>query len=167
VTLCDESSEHHKASPAKENDKNNDEKEPSGVIGHLKQFFFGDDKSKLIPCRDNVNCLLQYSSRDAADHNAQYSHPCRFSELCHTKEPHLTHEPHRVSMCKNDTKCSHVNDPFHRAEYRHTDLSDFLVPCRDKATCRDKTTSHRIKYSHGEQVYQTDASTEKGKILLY
>jgi uncharacterized protein (TIGR02452 family) len=148
----------HKASKS----DSDDEKKTPGFVDKVKHFFGGDDRPKVEPCRDNVNCLIQYSSHDASDHNAKYSHPCRFSELCKKKEPHLTHEPHHVSMCKNDQTCSRLDDPVHRAEYRHSDLADFLVPCRSKATCRDKTEEHRTKYSHGENVYRTKPSAGKG-----
>ncbi|CAF3116028.1 unnamed protein product, partial [Rotaria sp. Silwood2] len=46
-------------------------------------------------------------------------------------------------------------DPFHRAQYRHTDLPDFLIPCRDQENCQDRSDEHRIKYSHGERVLET------------
>jgi hypothetical protein len=68
-----------------------------------------------------------------------------------------------VSMCKHDKSCKQLDDPLHRAAYRHTDLPDFLIPCRDKAVCRDKSSKHRIKYSHGEQVYKTNEPAKRGK----
>jgi hypothetical protein len=40
----------------------------------------------------------------------------------------------------------------HRAQYRHSELSDYLVPCRNQRDCPCKTNEHRIMYSHGEQV---------------
>lgn len=46
-----------------------------------------------------------------------------------------------------------MTDPFHRAKYRHTDLPDFLVPCRDQK-CPNTTDDHRTKYSHGEDVFE-------------
>ncbi|CAF0743165.1 unnamed protein product [Adineta steineri] len=110
--------------------------------------------SSLKPCSDNVNCLIQYSS-DGTAHNLKYSHPCRFSELCRNKEAHLTHELHQVSMCNHDKDCNKLNDPIHRAKYRHTDLPDFLIPCQLQNQCKDKSDKHRIKYSHGEQVFES------------
>jgi hypothetical protein len=113
----------------------------------------GDSTSdSLEPCRDNVNCLVQYG-KDGPSHNAKYSHPCRFSEVCRNKESNLTHDPHPSPSCKNDKSCEKITDPYHRAEYRHTDLPDFLVPCRNQKKCGDKSKEHRIKYSHGEQVF--------------
>ncbi|CAF1391284.1 unnamed protein product [Adineta steineri] len=109
------------------------------------------DRSKLSLCRDSVNCLQQTSN----DHCKRYSHPCRFSEVCSHKdnEPHLTHEVRRVEKCPLDKSCKRLGDPYHRAEYRHTDLPDFLFPCRDQTHCTQRSAEHhRIKYSHGEQV---------------
>lgn len=143
------------------------EKKSSGMMDKVKHFFFGDEASTMIPCRDNVNCLRQHSLRFGPDHNAKYSHPCRFSELCRTKEPFFTHEPHRVSMCKHDKKCNQVTDPLHRAEYRHTDLSDFLIPCRYQASCNNDSHQHRIEYSHGERVYRSGESEGKGQSNLF
>ncbi|UJR12851.1 hypothetical protein I4U23_017025 [Adineta vaga] len=108
----------------------------------------------LIPCRENVNCLLQLLSQEK-EHNSKYSHPCRFSELCRNHEPNLTHEPHRVSTCHEDENCKKLVDPFHRVKYRHTDLPDYLIPCRFQQKCDDKSDKHRIRYSHGEQVFNT------------
>ncbi|CAF4338834.1 unnamed protein product, partial [Adineta steineri] len=68
-------------------------------------------------------------------------------------EPHLTHEVRRVEKCPLDKSCKRLGDPYHRAEYRHTDLPDFLFPCRDQTHCTQRSAEHhRIKYSHGEQV---------------
>ncbi|CAF2666541.1 unnamed protein product [Rotaria sp. Silwood2] len=112
------------------------------------------DSSSLDPCPDNINCLLQYATdRSETSHNSKFSHPCRFSELCRNKEPHLTHDIHPSSLCTYDKNCNKLTDPFHRAEYRHTNLPDFLVPCRNQTKCQDKSNRHRIKYSHGEKVF--------------
>ncbi|CAF4581387.1 unnamed protein product, partial [Rotaria sp. Silwood2] len=35
-------------------------------------------------------------------------------------------------MCDNDEKCEELIDLFHRAAFRHSKLSDYLVPCRDQ-----------------------------------
>ncbi|CAF3383056.1 unnamed protein product [Rotaria socialis] len=162
----DSSSNDYKASTPKthnndDDDDNNGKKTP-GVLHQIKDFFFGDDHSStLIPCRDNVNCLFQFSVHGASDHNAKYSHPCRYSELCRNKESNFTHEFHQVSKCKYDKSCNKLDDPFHRAEYRHTELPDFLVPCRDQCACVNNTNKHRIKYSHGEKVYRTKTTPEK------
>ncbi|CAF1353937.1 unnamed protein product [Adineta steineri] len=115
------------------------------------------DRSKLSLCRDSVNCLRQTSN----DHCKRYSHPCRFSEVCLNKdnEPHLTHEVRRVEKCPLDKSCKRLGDPYHRAEYRHTDLPDFLFPCRDQTHCAQRSAEHhRIKYSHGEQVNISSSS---------
>ncbi|CAF2763646.1 unnamed protein product [Rotaria sp. Silwood2] len=133
--------------------KDADEKKSGGFFGMMKRFFVGD----VVPCRDNVNCLIQYSKTDSVAHNSKYSHPCPYSELCREKESYLTHEPHKVSMCKFDKKCDQIIDPFHRAAYRHTDLPDFLKPCHDQSACRNESRKHRTKYSHGEKVYGTKA----------
>jgi len=112
------------------------------------------DSSSLKPCPDNVNCVLQYAAgASGTAHNSKFSHPCRFSELCQNKEPYLTHDPHPSPLCDYDKDCNKLADAFHRAEYRHTDLPDFLVPCRNQNKCPDKSDEHRMKYSHGEQVF--------------
>jgi hypothetical protein len=106
--------------------------------------------SKLPPCRDSIYCLNQ-SSRD---HIEQYSHPCRFNELCRKQadEPYLVHERHNASRCSDDKDCSKKTDPVHRAQYRHTGLPDYLIPCRHQDTCNDKSSEHRMMYSHGEEL---------------
>ena len=48
--------------------------------------------------------------------------------------------------------CRQLIDPIHRAKYRHTNLPDFLIPCRNQKHCQDNKIEHRIKYSHGEQI---------------
>ena len=103
---------------------------------------------RLPPCRDSVYCLNQNSK----DHMEKYSHPCRFNELCRYKdrEPHLIHEHHNVYKCSDDKHCSKLTDPVHRAQYRHTDLPDYLFPCRYQDSCYDTSTNHRTRYFHGE-----------------
>jgi hypothetical protein len=110
--------------------------------------------SSLKRCPDNVNCLVQYANdQSGKEHNSKFSHPCRFSELCRSKEPYLTHDPHPSPPCRDGTKCKKLGDPYHRAEYRHKDLPDFLIPCGDRK-CPNKSDDHLIRYSHGESVYQ-------------
>jgi hypothetical protein len=106
--------------------------------------------SKLPACHDSVYCLNQSSK----DHTNEYSHPCRFNELCRraADEPHLVHERHNVSKCSKDRDCSEQTDPVHRAKYRHTNLPDYLFPCRHQEGCYDKSSDHRIKYFHGEEL---------------
>ncbi|CAF2765048.1 unnamed protein product [Rotaria sp. Silwood2] len=106
--------------------------------------------SSLIPCHDSVYCLRQNDQT----HMEKYSHPCRFSELCRNqaKEPHLAHEFHKVPKCSDDENCQERTDPVHRARYRHTGLPDYLVPCHYQSQCRTKTSEHRMKYFHGENV---------------
>ncbi|CAF1043805.1 unnamed protein product [Rotaria sordida] len=107
-----------------------------------------DARPTLKPCKDSVYCLQQNSSK----HTKQFSHPCPFSELCtrKAKEPHLTHERHNVLKCANDKNCSNKSDPVHRANYRHTNLPDYLIPCRRQSNCPDRSLKHREKYFHGE-----------------
>ena len=134
---------------------------PSAVVSsviHSVGHFLGlrGDATEQTPCRHSVNCREQGSK----EHCQRYSHPCRFSELClnKDKEPHLTHEPHRVDTCVSNQRCTLVTNPLHRARCRHTDLPDFLIPCRDQPHCRNFASQHRIKYSHGEEVLPTTAS---------
>jgi hypothetical protein len=110
--------------------------------------------SRREPCPDSVNCLLRYSDKHSRAHNEIYSHPCRYSELCRCipDHPHLDHKPHPVPRCKADKTCRHRTNPMHRAQYRHSELSDYLVPCRNQRGCNIKTDEHLIMYSHGEQV---------------
>ncbi|CAF3050500.1 unnamed protein product, partial [Rotaria socialis] len=110
--------------------------------------YDADDKS-LGPCPYSINCLFQGESQ----HMKKYSHPCPYSELCTNKEkePNLTHEPHRAKQCPSKSSCQKLHDPVHRAQYRHPGYPDFLIPCQDGSSCHNKTSDHRIKYSHGEQ----------------
>ncbi|CAF3121371.1 unnamed protein product [Rotaria sp. Silwood2] len=137
------------SSPAQEKSSSND-KSPT-LFRKLVNWIAGD--SSAIPCPDSVNCLKQYSEDDES-HNSKFTHPCRYSERCRnqTKEPYLVHEPHNVDICKNDKTCKEKRDPIHRAQYRHSDLPDFLIPCRDQHRCKDQSSKHCIKYSHGEKV---------------
>ncbi|CAF2136304.1 unnamed protein product [Rotaria magnacalcarata] len=157
--LPDNARQHNKSSdkarsPSPSRKKKDEDNASGGFFHKVKRFILGDGVSDLIPCHDNINCLLQYSVTDTPAHNSKYSHPCLYSELCRNKDCHLTHEPHKVAMCKCNKKCDQVVDPFHRAAYRHTDLSDFLKPCRDQTGCRDNSNKHRMRYSHGEKVYE-------------
>ncbi|CAF1403115.1 unnamed protein product [Rotaria sp. Silwood1] len=106
--------------------------------------------SKLPPCRDSVYCLNQ----NLKDHINNYSHPCRFNELCQNKdsEPHLAHKRHNVSICSEDENCSQLIDPVHRAQYRHSNLPDYLIPCRYQDNCYEKSPNHRKKCFHGESL---------------
>jgi hypothetical protein len=115
--------------------------------------------SKLPACRDSVYCLNQNSK----DHTNEYSHPCRFNELCRraAEEPHLVHERHSVSKCSQDRDCSEQTDPVHRAKFRHTNLPDYLIPCRFQEGCYNKSSEHRIKYFHGEEL-----PSIKSKVVL-
>ena len=132
----------------------------SDVLGRIRDMFFCrhanaiepvalDDAPPILkPCGDSVYCLQQYSSK----HAKAYSHPCGFSELCtrKVKEPYLTHERHNALKCAQDKNCLKKHDPVHRATYRHTNLPDYLIPCRKHMNCLDKAPNHRIKYFHGE-----------------
>ena len=158
----DSISSSHDASTPKPN-----KKKSSDFIDKAQHFIFADDTPKLTSCRNNVNCLQQHSQRYGSNHNAQYSHPCPYSELCHKKEPHFTHEPHHVSMCKYDKKCNLLIDPFHRAQYRHSGLPDFLIPCRYQERCYENSPEHRMVYSHGEQVYKVKDSSDTGRSTLF
>ncbi|CAF3101073.1 unnamed protein product [Rotaria sp. Silwood2] len=113
-------------------------------------FDYDIDGKSLNPCPYSINCILQESSK----HMKEYSHPCPYSEICRSKdkEPHLTHKPHRVEQCSLKSSCQKLGDPFHRAKYRHLGYPDFLIPCCDGSNCRNKTSHHRTKYSHGEQI---------------
>ncbi|CAF1025353.1 unnamed protein product [Rotaria sordida] len=112
--------------------------------------LFGYDDKKLEPCPHSINCLLQKSSK----HMREYSHPCPYSELCSNKdkEPNLTHEPRKVEQCSLKSSCQKLDDPVHRAMYRHPGYPDFLIPCPDGLNCRNKTSDHQTKYSHGQPV---------------
>ena len=105
-------------------------------------------------CPKSIYCQLQYAdNEEGKKHIAEFSHPCRFSEVCRRNEPHLVHIPHPIPMCSNDEKCTKRGDPIHRAQYRHTNLPDYLIPCRFQEKCTSKSKEeHRIKYFHGEKV---------------
>ena len=106
--------------------------------------------TKLSPCPDSIYCLNQNSR----DHTKQYSHPCRFNELCRhaDRELHLIHKCHDVSKCSADKDCSKRTDPIHRAQYRHTGLPDYLIPCRFQDICLNTSSEHRMRYFHGEEI---------------
>ncbi|CAF0808653.1 unnamed protein product [Adineta ricciae] len=116
-----------------------------GAVDYLRR----NDKERK-PCPEAVNCLLQGSSA----HTEEFFHPCRYAELCNNKdkEPHLTHESRRVTQCQLNISCSKLDNPAHRAAYRHDGYPDFLIPCRDSSKCQDSTFQHRKKYSHGEKI---------------
>jgi hypothetical protein len=137
-----------------------------------------DDQSKeyqqvefLTPCRDSIYCLDQYSQEKSLTHNQTYSHPCRFSELCQNihNMPHciqFTHNKHDVPKCHQDMNCKQVTDPIHRFSYRHNDLPDYLIPCRDQQQCRKSDSEHRKKYFHGEHIdLPVTKHITKGKVL--
>jgi hypothetical protein len=72
-------------------------------------------------------------------------------------------ESHQVEQCPFDAACQKLDDPIHRAKYRHKGYPEVLIPCPEKSSCRNKTFDHRIKYSHGEQV---DVKKDKiGKLI--
>ncbi|CAF1369525.1 unnamed protein product [Adineta steineri] len=108
------------------------------------------ESATLPTCPNSIYCL-QLADKDHAN---KYFHPCRFNELCQNKdkEPYLVHKHHNVPKCSDDKNCSDLINPVHRAQYRHTGLSDYLYPCRNQESCYDKSTSHRIKYFHGEEI---------------
>lgn len=114
-------------------------------------------------CWYGVNCLHQFSEK-GNNHNLKYSHPCRFADLCKYQEKHLTHESLNVSDCKYHPNCTKLVDPVHRSKFRHTPLPYFLIPCRDKSSCKNKTTKHRKKYSHGEKVDEPIGSDENSNL---
>jgi hypothetical protein len=135
--------------------KNDQEQDEKSLWGYFKDKVFGKDDQSLTPCHDSIYCLSQYSPEHSQSHNKKYSHPCRFSELCRSKSDHthLEHTPHSVSLCRRDQNCRERTDPVHRAQYRHTDLPDFLIPCRYQTHCREiNKPEHRIKYFHGEKI---------------
>ena len=131
----------------------------------VRDKILGKEDSSVQPCKNSINCLEQYSSKDSQAHNAKYSHPCRFSEVCRSKSdhPHLEHIPHPVPMCQYDGKCRERGDPIHRSKFRHTDLPDFLIPCWRQKDCKDTSHEHKTKYFHGENVSvsKVSASSER------
>ena len=108
--------------------------------------------STLPLCPDSIYCLHQYVKDHS--HNNQYSHLCRFNELCQrqTTESNLIHQHHNASQCPNDKDCHERINPIHRAQYRHSGLSDFLIPCCYQNSCKDKSPEHHMKYFHGEKI---------------
>ncbi|CAF3704753.1 unnamed protein product [Rotaria sp. Silwood1] len=130
----------------------NEQSPAKSLWNQVKGKIFGSEPPSRKPCSNSINCLLQYS--DSKEHNEKYSHPCRFSELCRSipDHPHLEHISHLVPICQYNKICRERGNPIHRAQHRHSDLPDYLVPCRYQQGCSDKTDKHRIKYSHGEKV---------------
>ncbi|CAF5142102.1 unnamed protein product, partial [Rotaria magnacalcarata] len=138
-------------------DCNDHRHEHRAKFSHSHDDKQSDQKRKR--CSYGVNCLKQFSDK-GHHHNLKYSHPCRFAELCEHPEEHLTHKPQQVSNCKYDKSCRHLDDPMHRSKYRHTDLPYFLIPCQNQDKCHDTSKEHRSKYSHGEEVFETNARTK-------
>ena len=148
--------------------KPNDTYNPTVDMNYIKENLSANKKSSvpkppspkkvitpgLKPCSNSIYCQLQYENTyEGQQHIAEFSHPCRFSEVCRRNEPHLVHIPHPIPMCSNDEKCTKRGDPIHRAQYRHTNLPDYLIPCRFQEKCKIiSKEDHRIKYFHGEKV---------------
>ncbi|UJR11378.1 hypothetical protein I4U23_015558 [Adineta vaga] len=132
----------------------NPSKKP-GFLGKIGNLIWGNNDTSIRACPDNVNCLKQYSN-EAKEHNTKFSHPCPYSERCRDKDSHPTyiHELHDVSKCRDDEACNQLDDPLHRASYRHTGRPDFLITCRRQKECTDTSSYHRKKYSHGEEVFE-------------
>ncbi|CAF5216690.1 unnamed protein product, partial [Rotaria magnacalcarata] len=85
--LPDNARQHNKSSdkarsPSPSRKKKDEDNASGGFFHKVKRFILGDGVSDLIPCHDNINCLLQYSVTDTPAHNSKYSHPCLYSELC-------------------------------------------------------------------------------------
>jgi len=71
----------------------------------------------------------------------------------------FTHNPHQAMLCEyGSEKCTKLTNPEHRRTYRHEGLPDFLVPCRNKEQCRDRSTEHLQKYGHPSNFYQNTQS---------
>lgn len=130
--------------PRKETDSSSKRSEP--IIARKPPL----KSSTLPPCRDSIYCLLQKDK----DHINKYSHPCRFNDLClkQSSEPHLVHQEHNSPTCLEDNLCSRLSDPLHRAQYRHTGLPDYLIPCDFQELCYDKDQKHRTRFFHGEEI---------------
>ncbi|CAF0972140.1 unnamed protein product [Didymodactylos carnosus] len=128
-----------------------DSESPSAVSRFVNWIGSKFKGKKPEACPDSVNCLQQNEN----DHIQKFSHPCRYSELCTNKkneEPYLTHFPHNVSECTSKNSCSKLDDPVHRAKYRHAGKPDFLIPCDQQKNCKNTSYDHRIKYSHGQHI---------------
>lgn len=67
----------------------------NGLKDSVVDFFSNNNDSSLKPCPDSIYCLKQFS-KEAADHNQIYSHPCRFAEMCNQLEANLTHQSRQV-----------------------------------------------------------------------
>ena len=68
--------------------------------------------------------------------------------------------------CKYGSEnCTKLTDSEHRRTYRHEGLPDFLVPCKYKEQCKDRSTEHLTKYRHPLNFYQKTQS-EQIKIIL-
>ncbi|CAF0961047.1 unnamed protein product [Rotaria sordida] len=131
----------------------------------VKGFYYSSNNSlsstfvSWTACSRSIYCLDQNSE----DHIRNFSHPCRYSELCHNQdnEPHLTHEHHNVPKCSVDENCQQQTDPIHRAHYRHTNLSDYMIPCHSQQACNDKSWQHRLNYFHGENLSENMATNNR------
>ncbi|CAF3887683.1 unnamed protein product, partial [Didymodactylos carnosus] len=63
-----------------------------------------------------------------------------------------THIKNDIKQCKYGQKCIQIIDPIHRSQYRHIGLPEFLIPCKFRERCNDKSIQHNKKYFHGESV---------------
>ncbi len=75
----------------------------------------------------------------------------------------FTHTPHDATPCKYGSEhCNKITDPEHRQNYRHEGLSDFLLPCKYKDQCRDRSTEHLKNFGHPSHSFQ---KTQKSKSI--
>ena len=74
----------------------------------------------------------------------------------------FTHDPHQVPVCKfGPENCSKLMDAEHRHSYRHEGLPDFLIPCRHRDQCQNRSTEHATTYAHPSNSYHQTQSKEE------
>ena len=93
-----------------------------------------------------------------AEHRSKFRHVCRFGKSCKMLQPsHKDHlEHHRqyshkdLEDCKFGSKCRHIDDPLHRAQFHHEELHDWISLCHGKCAQAHKE-DHVRNYFHGEE----------------
>ena len=75
---------------------------------------------------------------------------------------------HQVPLCEHGSDhCTQLTNPEHRRNYRHEGLPDFLIPCRFRDQCRDRSNEHLKKFEHPARFYQsglTNSSTQRTSV---
>lgn len=110
----------------------------------------GDDNGTL--CKNDKSCSFVYHlseiDKTRKDHISQFKHTCRWGVQCKEKlnSEHADRFNHKIlDLCPDDDDCKDIEDPEHRAKFRHTGHWDFMIPCKHGKKC---TGCETTKYYH-------------------